>query len=827
MITRAAIPKESFFVAGGTLRRDAACYVSRDADELLYSSLARGEICYVLTSRQMGKSSLMVRTAARLREKGFSVPVLDLTGLGQNLSSEQWYNGLLERIGQQLELEDELEEFWHDHRHLGPMNRWMDAITDIVLPRCPGNVVIFVDEIDAVRSLPFCADEFFAGIRELYNRRTHDPHLSGLSFCLLGVATPSDLIRDTRTTPFNIGRRIELTDFTEHEATPLCAGLADRPEIAGRLLQRVLHWTGGHPYLTQRLCMALAQEQAASPAVVDRLCEGLFLNQNARQQDDNLLFVRERMLHSEVDTSSLLTLYGKIWNGKRVLDDEISPLISVLRLSGIARSCSGKLQVRNRVYRHIFDRAWVQTNLPGAELRRQRAAYVRGLQLAGAVGLCLVLGIAVYAYMTVYRVRTSIEPFRPKPPEPPVFWASFTPPGSAVIVDTGALAIKTSEGNAGVFINDREYGRTNPAGTLRIQVLQPGNYNIRVEKPGFQSIVQPTQVLANKETQLLFKLQKQVVLSTGVLIRQGLPGTKVLIDGVEAGSVQNDGSFSADVRPGQHNLTLSHDGYLSRQLPEEFSLGKQVVLDGQLRPDVEQQSWSSLANSHDIAAYETFLRTYPNGRFSDQARTRAEELEWNNLKNSRDLVALDRFLNKYPQGHFNGSARALAGKLQQEEMDWRGAQNGNSITALQTFVRNYPQSPYAEEARADIRKLQEAAAASPPPASQPNESEAVLGALRRFSQSFDEKDADKLSAVWPSLRKQELKKIKDSFNDADSIRMDLKPTGEPRIDGERASVTCLRSLLYVFKGGVRKAEESTVTIELGKQSGSWVIQSVK
>jgi hypothetical protein len=51
------------------------------------------------------------------------------------------------------------------------------------------SVVIFIDEIDAVRSLPFSTDEFFAGIREFYNRRTEDPQLEQLAFCLLGVAT--------------------------------------------------------------------------------------------------------------------------------------------------------------------------------------------------------------------------------------------------------------------------------------------------------------------------------------------------------------------------------------------------------------------------------------------------------------------------------------------------------------------------------------------------------------------------------------------------------------------------------------------------------------
>jgi len=394
--------EQSFYVTGGTVQRDAPSYVQRQADQQLYEGLTQGKFCYVLTSRQMGKSSLMVRTASRLREEGTAVAVLDLTAFGQNLTPEQWYDGLMSRAGRQLNLEDELEGYWLDHERLGPLQRWMGAIREVVLERLKGRVVIFIDEIDTVRSLPFSTDEFFAGIREFYNRRTEDPELRRLTFCLLGVATPSDLIRDTRTTPFNIGQRIELNDFTEAEAGPLTKGLGRDEQLGAKLLKRVLYWTGGHPYLTQRLCQAVAEDETVSDLRgVDRLCEELFFSTRARERDDNLLFVRERLLRSEADLASLLDLYKQVRSQKRVKDDETNPLVSLLRLSGITRMVDDCLKVRNQIYYRVFDLEWITANMPDAELRRQRAAYRRGLIRATALAAVIVAVIAALAITSI------------------------------------------------------------------------------------------------------------------------------------------------------------------------------------------------------------------------------------------------------------------------------------------------------------------------------------------------------------------------------------------------------------------------------------------
>ena len=377
----------------------------------------------MLTSRQMGKSSLMGRTAKELRERGVHVVLVDLTAIGQNVLPEQWYDGLMARMGRQLRLEEELEQFWQQNRRFSPVQRLFDAIRQVILIRKPGPLVIFIDEIDTVRSLPFSTDEFFAAIRECYNRRTEDPEFNRVSFCLLGVATPSDLIRETRITPFNIGRRVELHDFTPEEAAPLARGLQSGPGTgeaeAVALLRRVLYWTGGHPYLTQRLCQALAglashdpvsgllhgaKERRAVGSVnrwVDHVCAELFFSDRARERDDNLIFVRERLLRGGADRAGLLHLYEQVQRGHRVQDDETNPLVSVLRLAGAVRLHEGQLIVRNRIYRRVFDRMWARANMPNAELLRQRTAYLRGVIWASGIAAVVVAAMTLMVLIAV------------------------------------------------------------------------------------------------------------------------------------------------------------------------------------------------------------------------------------------------------------------------------------------------------------------------------------------------------------------------------------------------------------------------------------------
>lgn len=812
---------QRFFVTGGTLPRDAACYIRREADERLYSSLRRGDICYALTPRQMGKSSLMVQTAALLREKKFSVALLDLTAFGQNLTPDQWYNGLVGRIGQQLDLEDELEDYWNDHLALGPLQRWSGAIREVVLAKRTGPIVIFIDEIDAIRSLPFSTDEFFAGIREFYNRRTLDPELSRLTFCLLGVATPSDLIRDTRTTPFNVGVRVELSDFTPEEAAPLAQGLCTDVAKCQELVRRVLYWTGGHPYLTQRLCQAISLDCAATPVSVDRACNELFLSHRAREKDDNLLFVRERMLRNEADLAGLLLLYGKVRSGARVRDDERNPLVTILRLAGIVRVEGGCLKVRNRIYSEVFNKDWVAENLPGAELRRQKAAYFRGFKIAGAIFGSLLLLAGAYDIQRLYQPDTTPPPPRVK--EKPAFWASFTSralqtnEGGSLVIEIASQPLKVGrEGisvkgmgieDVSVFINGAQYGRTDREGTLRIPVLPEGDYQVRLEKLGFASLDEPNvQIQARQETEIMATLapKSQVVVQENRLVISGAPsGTGVSVDGRSVGVTNAGGELTVRVEPGDHEILLEKAGYVSRDFKERLNSGNNPV-DGKLQPDHESADLAAALASGDLSQLQRFLNQYPQSKSISQVRARMEDLDWAKTRSTNDPMVLQAFMDRYANGQHSADAKRLSELLTTDEMDWRAAQTSNTLESLQNFARNHAGSRHLPDANGMIGAL--------------TDRRDIAALLQAYQDSYNRQDLNRFLQLWPTAPAY----VQTLFKQKRSGTLSLSANGLPAVRGDAAS----QKVAITHETSNGGGSSLTVALFLFKrQNDHWVVET--
>lgn len=374
----------NLYTAGGTIEVGGeALYIKRQADAQLLAYCRSGHFAYVLTARQLGKSSLMVQTADKLAKEGTRCVIVDMTLLGIDFTeAAEWYLGILEIIEDELELMTDVLEWWEDYALLSATQRFVKFFKDVVMIEIESPVVIFLDEIDSTLSLDF-TDDFFAAIRALYNARSYVPVLQRLTFVLMGVITPANLIRDPLRTPFNIGKRVELTDFTFEEATPLAKGLGLPLDQALQSLRWLLKWTRGHPYLTQRLCLAVTEagQVRHSESSIKKTVAQTFFGQMSTQ-DSNLLFVRDMLLTAPSASAplrpladrplalpphniSLLCTFRDIRLGRCPVHDEAqSPIKSHLKLSGVVYREGQVLRVRNPIYEKVFDRHWIQEHLP-------------------------------------------------------------------------------------------------------------------------------------------------------------------------------------------------------------------------------------------------------------------------------------------------------------------------------------------------------------------------------------------------------------------------------------------------------------------------------
>jgi signal transduction histidine kinase len=402
------IPPFYEYQVGGSLKGDASSYVERQADTDLYQALLRGELCYVFSSRQMGKSSLRLRTKRRLEQSGLRCASIDMNRIGsKTITPEQWYMGLLVDLVRGLALDEIVNpiDWWQQHQLLSLPQRFSQFLEQIVLVHIHEPLFIFVDEIDSILSLDFSVDDLFALIRYGYNQRAENPLYYRLNWALFGVTTPSDLIRDRLRTPLNLGRSITLQGFKLSEAQPLAAGLMGKVSNPQAVLKEILNWTGGQPFLTQKLCHLIAASRTDEPEVLpEQLRQQLetethpdsscpldyhlpIVNQHLMQfyyqlpvlaiekfvrsrilddweaQDDpeHLKTIRNRLLRDDQRISRLLELYLAVWQDGIDCDD--SPEQVELLLTGLVVRQQGRLQLFNRIYREVFSPAWVEQQL--------------------------------------------------------------------------------------------------------------------------------------------------------------------------------------------------------------------------------------------------------------------------------------------------------------------------------------------------------------------------------------------------------------------------------------------------------------------------------
>ncbi|MGI0499152.1 AAA-like domain-containing protein [Limnospira platensis] len=367
----------SIYQVGGSLPTGHISYVERHADAELYQALKRGEFCYIFNARQMGKSSLMVRTMHRLQQDEFICISLDMTQVGgEIINPQQWYKGVIVNLWLSLKLKNKFDykQWWKDHDDLSLIQRLEQFVDQGILANIScQKIVIFIDEIDNLLSLNFPTDDFFAFIRFCYNQRATNPEYNRLTFVLLGVATPGDLIRDRTRTPFNIGTAIKLSGFTPEEAEPLAQGLEAKFGCGKTLIREIIKWTDGQPFLTQKICrlmMTMGTETEAHSLLkglevfwVESIVYRYIIDRwESQDEPEHLRTIRNRILYNQRFVGRLLSIYQQVLDNHHIKADDSREQIELL-LSGLVLEEQGNIRVKNRIYQAIFNREWVREQL--------------------------------------------------------------------------------------------------------------------------------------------------------------------------------------------------------------------------------------------------------------------------------------------------------------------------------------------------------------------------------------------------------------------------------------------------------------------------------
>ncbi len=248
---------------GGAVPLDSPVYVLRSTDQQFQAAITRGDSVVLLKgSAQVGKTSLLARGLEQARRAGARVVLTDLQALNaaQLASPDALLLALADTLADQLELDVSPSAAWHALG--GPNLSFRRFLRRDVLERIAGPVVWGLDDADRLFACDFYG-EVFALFRSWHNQRALDPAGPWARFTLaIAYATEAHLfITDQNRSPFNVGTRLELADFTLEQVATLNEQYAagTPPPLRDAVdVERFHRLLGGHPYLVRRAFHELA-----------------------------------------------------------------------------------------------------------------------------------------------------------------------------------------------------------------------------------------------------------------------------------------------------------------------------------------------------------------------------------------------------------------------------------------------------------------------------------------------------------------------------------------------------------------------------------------
>lgn len=329
-------------------------YVNRGADDQLRKIVEEMERPgYVLVARQMGKTNLLFNAKRRLENPNRLFAYVDLSNVFA--LERDCYRNIIDNI---LEPNESIfksieEEVYEIRKQDLPANKEYSKSLRVILNHFCGDLIIILDEIDALRSATY-SDHIFAQIRSNYFSRTNFPVFSRLTYILSGVIDPTELIKDRNKSPFNIGEKIYLNDF-EYEEFILFIEKSTL-NISEECINEIYTWTNGNPRLTFDICSEIENHILDNKVISQELISDIVKRKYLINYDlPPIDHIRELIKSNKFARDAV----ANIQKGKHDISDELK---QKLYLYGIISSdFDEKTVIKNKIILESLSLKWINT----------------------------------------------------------------------------------------------------------------------------------------------------------------------------------------------------------------------------------------------------------------------------------------------------------------------------------------------------------------------------------------------------------------------------------------------------------------------------------
>lgn len=326
---------------------------------------------YVLVARQMGKTNLLLNAKRNLQNKNRRIIYIDLSNLyDDEISLYRYIIDIIIELNEDIFIGIEAEISNLRNHNYTAHNEYLRSIR-ILLKRYDGDIVIILDEIDALKSKAY-SDNIFAQIRSNYFSRTNFEELERLTYILSGVIEPTDLINDKNKSPFNIGEKIYLDDFSLEEHRTFI--YKSKLNLSNELSDYLFKWLNGNPRMTYDVCSTIEkiiiEGNPITEEKIDEIIRKKYLTTFDVAPIDH---IRELLRNDEGLREAIKCMY----NDKREnISDEIKKKLYLYGIISSDFNCD--ISLKNRVIKEAISNEWLNSLEKDISLSKAESKYIDG-----------------------------------------------------------------------------------------------------------------------------------------------------------------------------------------------------------------------------------------------------------------------------------------------------------------------------------------------------------------------------------------------------------------------------------------------------------------